>query len=187
MLQLVSTNGIPIIASGVITTGWSNGMVVNLGLTVDPGKVGLVYNGFFSGASYYVAGQLYLHSPSAFTIYFGNIPTYSERVAWKLLDLSCVLRPGEAVQRGRTSLNCSSTNAWTNKTITLGTALGKYQSAYCNLPHFGYSFNFRTDYYIAIAYPTITSSTSLSLSLFELTYGSSLPYYVSWEVWPLKD
>ena len=109
------------------------------------------------------------------------------RLIEDLLDLSRVLRPGELVQRGRTQFNYSSTTGWTTKSVTLGTALGKYAAAYCNMLHFGRALFASAGCYINQAYPVITGATSLTFQMYEFTNGSSAAFYTSWEVWPLKD
>jgi hypothetical protein len=188
MLQLATRTGLPILASGVLTAGWADGMTVDLGMTVDPGKVGLVIRGYGGDNAYSIYGHLYLHSSQAFTVYFPSGPfLHSQRLPWALLDLSRVLRPGELVQRGRTQFNYSSTTGWTTKSVTLGTALGKYAAAYCNMLHFGRALFASAGCYINQAYPVITGATSLTFQMYEFTNGSSAAFYTSWEVWPLKD
>lgn len=188
MLQLATISRLPILASGVLAAGWADGMTVDLGVTVDPGKVGLIVRGHDGDPAYGIYGHLYLHSGQAFTVYFPSGPfLHAQRLPWALLDLSRVLRPGELVQRGRTPFNRAAVNgAWATKSVTLGVALGSHAAAHCNLPHFGRHIA-GGGYYISQAYPEITGPTGLEFQMYEFTGSSTAAFYTSWEVWPLKD
>lgn len=178
----------PLLASGVVTAGWADGMDVALGVTVDTSKVGLVLLGHSGDAAYGIYGYAYLDATTSFKVYFPHGAfANSQRLPWALYDLSDVLRPGEYVQRGRTSFaRGATTDAWTTKSTTLGTALGDYAAAHGNLLHFG-RYIAGSGTYVSEAYPVITNATTLTFPCYEFSGADTTAFYISWEVWPLRD